>query len=507
MLVSKYNWIAGTLELSSKVRYGMTARGVPIFRFIPYDKRFPPLAVGSSHRNLFHNIQAIVEPTDQEPKKGELKKASIVQNLGEPTDESELQVLLATYAYDSRKDMKYFPKPEPSLLCLPQPQQPRQRLEGHTFNIDPPGCKDVDDTFTVNYDATSRLWSISINIADVAHHIPEGSPLDQVAMARATSFYTPSGEAIYPMIPREISEDSASLIKSSEYKPTVSLCITYSTDTKSIEDIKWKLTETQTHSSYTYDEAQELLKTSLDILVLQDLCQALYPKDTTVPDTHAIVERLMIFYNKTAALLLYNNKVGILRKHAKADDVNLISIAGIPEFLAFESAKFCLPTDESIEHYSLDAKFYTYASSPLRRYVDLVNQRAIKSLLTNITPTPQTQSLVAEMNRRQKQAKAFSRDLFFMTSLSAAAAAEKKPIDGIVLGQKEADGGFKAEIWVPDWKRVIKAKFMNQTTFSRGTKVKIQWYEARDQPRWKDRIVFNVKGDDSQNPSSENSRE
>jgi len=484
----------------------MTARGVPIFRFIPYDKRFPPLAVGSSHRNLFHNIQAIVEPTDQEPKKGELKKASIVQNLGEVTAETELQVLLATYAYDSRKEMKCFPKPLPlpPLLCLPQPAAaPRLRLEGHTFNIDPPGCKDVDDTFTVNYDATSRLWSISINIADVAHHIPEGSPLDQVAMARATSFYTPSGEAIYPMIPREISEDSASLIKSDHYKPTVSLCITYSTDTKKIEDIQWKLTETQTHSSYTYDEAQELLKTSPDILVLQDLCQELSPKDPTVPDTHAIVERLMIFYNKTAALLLHKNKVGILRKHKKADDINLSLIPGIPEFLAFESAKFCLPTDESTEHYSLDMKFYTYASSPLRRYVDLVNQRAIKSLLTNITPAPQTQILVAEMNRRQKQAKAFSRDLFFMDTL--ASISDKKPIDGTVIEQK--DGGFKAEIWVPDWKRVIKAKFINQTTFSRGTKVKIQWYEARDQPRWKDRIVFNVKGDDSQNPSSENSRE
>jgi exoribonuclease R len=500
-MLSKHNWIAGTLELSSKVRYGMTARGVPIFRFIPYDKRFPPLAVGSSQRNLFHNIQAIVEPQPG-GNKGELQKANIVQNLGQVTPQTELQVLLATYAYDSRKDMKCFPKPEP-LLALPLPLKERQRLEGPTFNIDPPGCKDVDDTFTVNYDANTQLWSIAINIADVAHHIPEDSPLDKAALARATSFYTPEGEAIYPMIPREISEDSASLIKSDQYKPTVSLCLTYSTDTKTIHDIQWKLTETQTHTSYTYDEAQALLKTSPDILVLQDLCQALYPKDPTQPDTHAIVERLMIFYNKTAALLLYNNKVGILRKHAKADDINLISIAGIPEFLAFESAKFCLPTDDSTEHYSLDAKFYTYASSPLRRYVDLINQRAIKSLLTKTTPAPQTQTLVAEMNRRQKQAKAFSRDLFFMNTI--ASTSEKKPIDGIVLEQK--DGGFKAEIWVSDWKRVIKAKFINQTTFSRGTKVKIQWYEARDQPRWKDRIVFNIKGDDSQNPSPENGRD
>ena len=488
-MLSKHNWIAGTLELSSKVRYGMTARGVPIFRFIPYDKRFPPLAVGSSCRNLFYNIQAIVEPQPGgEGKKGELQKASIVQPLGQVTAETELQVLLATYAYDSRKEMKCFPLAPPAPLALPLLE--RHRPEGHTFNIDPPGCKDVDDTFTVNYDANTRLWSIAINIADVAHHIPEDSPLDKAAMARATSFYTPEGEAVYPMIPREISESSASLIKSDEYKPTVSLCLTYSTDTKTISDIDWKLTETKTTSSYTYDEAQALLKTSPDILVLQDLCQALYPKDPTIPDTHVIVERLMIFYNKAAALLLYNNKVGILRRHKKADDINLISIDGVPEFLAFESAEFCLPTDDSTEHYSLNAKFYTYASSPLRRYVDLVNQRAIKSLLTKTTPTSAPQTLVAEMNRRQKQAKAFSRDLFFMTTLSQNS--EQKPVAGIILDQKKADSGFKTEIWVPDWKRVIKAKSIHQTTFSRGTKVKIQWYEARDQPRWKERIVFNI---------------
>jgi exoribonuclease R len=502
MIISKHNWIAGTLELSSKVRYGMTARGVPIFRFIPYDKRFPPLAVGSSQRNLFHNIHAIVEPHQQEAKKGELQKANIIQTLGQTTADTETQLLLATYAYDSRKEMKCFPLSPPPPLALPLHTK-RHRLNGHTFNIDPPGCKDVDDTFTVNYDASTYLWSIAINIADVAHHILEGSPLDKTALERATSFYTPQGEAIYPMLPREISESSASLIKSDEYKPTVSLCLTYSTDTKIISNVTWQLTESQTHSSYTYDEAQNLLKTSPDILVLQDLCETLAPNSPKSPDTHTIVERLMIFYNQTAALLLFNNKTGVLRRHKKADDINLISIPGIPEFIAFEAAEFCLPTDNSIEHFSLDKKFYTYASSPLRRYVDLVNQRAMKSLLTQTPALPQSQALVDEMNRRQKQAKAFSRDLFFMTTLSQNQ--EYRPVDGIVLEQKE--GGFKTEIWVPDWKRVIKAKSINQTTFSRGTKVKIQWYEARDQPRWKDRIVFNVKGDDSENPSSANSRQ
>ena len=43
-------WIGGILELGSKVRYGMTTRGVPMYRFVPYDKKQGPYAVGCSQR-------------------------------------------------------------------------------------------------------------------------------------------------------------------------------------------------------------------------------------------------------------------------------------------------------------------------------------------------------------------------------------------------------------------------------------------------------------------------
>lgn len=36
-------WLGGILELTSKVRYGLTSRGAPLYRFIPYDKRYSPL--------------------------------------------------------------------------------------------------------------------------------------------------------------------------------------------------------------------------------------------------------------------------------------------------------------------------------------------------------------------------------------------------------------------------------------------------------------------------------
>lgn len=469
MLISKHNWLGGTLELTSKVRYGMTSRGVPLFRFIPYDKRFAPFAVGCSQRDLFYNIHAIVEPHG-EAGKG-LQKANIIKNLGKPTQESELQILIATYAQDSRKEMKSIPEYKESISILPM----RSRMPGFTFHIDPPGCRDVDDSFTV-CQMNNGSWTIAINIADVSYHVQEGSPLDKAAAQRSTSFYTPAGDAIYPMLPKEL-ESIVSLLPGNS-KLSVSLCFTFRSK---ITDVYWDLTETQTHASYTYDEADALLESQAELEVLQRVCKSL---GSNAINTHEIVEQLMIFYNQEAGALLKKSGVGILRRHKHSKEIH--KIPGVPEFLVYESAEYCLPTDENTSHDGLASEAYAYASSPIRRYADLVNQRAIKNLICGESPSPSVQALIEELNRRQKQAKAFQRDLFFMINLKTCG----EEVEGIVF---EQDATFeKTKIWVPAWKRLITSRTLDPRPLTPGTAVLLTWYENREQARWKDRIIFNV---------------
>jgi len=493
--LSKHNWISGTLELSSKVRYGMTTRGVPIFRFIPYDKRFLPLAVGCSQRELFYNVHAIVEPS--EPKKeGELQRANLVKNLGKPTNKTEIEVILVAYAYDSLKEQKAFPLYEEvsNVKDADAGQRPGQRptLEGFTFHIDPPGCKDVDDTFTIKQDITSpNFWNIAINIADVSELVQEGSCLDSAARKRATSFYTPQGEAIYPMIPKEISEGKASLLPASEQqeaKPTLSLCLTYDTVTREISKPSWRLTYTQTTASYTYDEANSRANQRQELKILQACASKI--AGLKLIDSHEWVERMMIFYNQQAGQLLAHHRTGILRRHAESSLPLVTSIkgmSGIPEFLFYESAEYCLSTDPTTRHHGLGSEFYAYASSPIRRYADLVNQRAMKDILQDIPPPILKQDLIDELNRRQKQAKAFSRDLFFMTNLTLPS---KEPVKGIVISQNPEQ--TKTKIWVPQWKRKITTRNLVANPLTQGTEVMIQWYEVREEARWKDRIVFKL---------------
>jgi ribonuclease R len=76
-----------------------------------------------------------------------------------------------------------------------------------TFTIDPASARDFDDAVSARREEGGfRLW---IHIADVAAHVPPGSPLDLEARRRANSTYVPG--AVEPMLPRVLSEDACSL--------------------------------------------------------------------------------------------------------------------------------------------------------------------------------------------------------------------------------------------------------------------------------------------------------
>jgi len=435
------------------------------------------MAVGCSQRNLFYNIHAIVEPSTAPQRQGELPKANIVQNLGEPTDESERKLLLTTYAYDSQKELSA-KTPTPTPLTEEDDTKGRQILLGTTFHIDPPGCKDVDDSFTL-IQISDTKWTIAINIADVSSRVLEGSALDLEARRRATSFYTPGGDAIQPMFAREFSEDTFSLLPGKP-KPTLSLCFDVEEGAWLPANLRWMSTLTQTTLSYTYDEADKALGTSPELQLLQKITQA--------PDSHVIVERLMIFYNEEAGKMLSSAGTGILRRQ-KGGTATRVQIPGVPEFLFYESAEYCLPTADSVAHEALGLGAYAYASSPIRRYADIVNQRAIKAALLGKGPAQQAQqALVDEMNRRQKQAKAFQRDLFFMTTLSKDASAAAA-VQGTVVSVNSEKR--KAKVWVPAWKTAIQVKNIS-AEIRPSTPVSIQWYENRQEARWKDKIVFKL---------------
>ena len=85
----------------------------------------------------------------------------------------------------------------------------RRDLSAETIvTIDPADARDFDDAISL-----ARIdrghWLLGVHIADVAHFVREGSPLDQEAVARGTSVYLP--DRVIPMLPEIVSNNLASL--------------------------------------------------------------------------------------------------------------------------------------------------------------------------------------------------------------------------------------------------------------------------------------------------------
>lgn len=77
-----------------------------------------------------------------------------------------------------------------------------------TITIDPIDARDFDDA--VSLERLDRgHWRLGVHIADVAHFVRPGSPLDREARHRATSVYLP--DRVLPMLPETISNALASL--------------------------------------------------------------------------------------------------------------------------------------------------------------------------------------------------------------------------------------------------------------------------------------------------------
>jgi len=84
----------------------------------------------------------------------------------------------------------------------------RDLRERTIVTIDPVDARDFDDAISLERVERGH-WLLGVHIADVAHFVREGSPLDQEARARGTSVYLP--DRVIPMLPEIVSNNLASL--------------------------------------------------------------------------------------------------------------------------------------------------------------------------------------------------------------------------------------------------------------------------------------------------------
>jgi ribonuclease R len=79
-----------------------------------------------------------------------------------------------------------------------------------TVTVDPETARDHDDAISLDRMPNGH-WLLAVHIADVAHYVRPGAPLDQEAYLRGTSVYFP--DRVVPMLPHALSSNICSLVE------------------------------------------------------------------------------------------------------------------------------------------------------------------------------------------------------------------------------------------------------------------------------------------------------
>ena len=123
-----------------------------------------------------------------------------------------------------------------------------------TLTIDPADARDFDDAVSLTKLECGH-WRLGVHIADVAHFVQKGSPIDREAEKRGTSVYLP--DKVIPMLPEVISNSLASL-QPNKVRLTKSVWVEMTEDGIPV-DVEVKRSAIRSDSRLNYDEVTEFL--------------------------------------------------------------------------------------------------------------------------------------------------------------------------------------------------------------------------------------------------------
>ncbi len=279
------------------------------------------------------------------------------------------------------------------------------------FTIDGPLTRDFDDALSI--ESRSDSITLGIHISDVANVISPESLLDEEASQRGSSLYLPRRHI--PMMPQNLSQDTLSLRAGCD-RQAISLISRLDRSghlldyrfVLSLVNVKRQLTYDQVNEIYTmesplqeaYQLSQFLRQRRIDqgalILSLPEVYVKIDPDSSLSLEmveqntpSRMMVAEFMIFYNWLAARFCRDHNIPALYRGQQEPSEKLsITEAGYVYFV-FKQRRKLSPLMVDTEprcHTGLGLDVYTNASSPIRRYLDLVVQRQLTSYLIDGSP-------------------------------------------------------------------------------------------------------------------------
>jgi exoribonuclease II len=280
------------------------------------------------------------------------------------------------------------------------------------ITVDSVFTRDVDDALSISHSGNETV--LGIHITDVAHFVDHDSMLDREVSERATSIYLP--EFTIPMIPPVLSESGASLAVG-EVRPAISVMVTMGQDLK-LKDFDILSSIVRVKERLSYEEADERISIQgsreaemfavacalrgeriasgaiifkdpeLSVRVNPDKTIEVGCRDRETP-SQVLVSEMMILANNLFARFMKEHDVPCLFR-SQPPPLEKIELG--PDYdpvTSYRSKKVLARGDLSTEpapHSTLGLQLYTTATSPLRRYPDLLVQRQLKAILGGNPP-------------------------------------------------------------------------------------------------------------------------
>jgi len=456
--IKNHKGIVGIIDYLNRIRIGMTPRGVPLYNFHPYDPAYPTMVV-SSKLKPDQNMVAIASLehwNDKHPRAG-------VQHVFGPVGDQAAETAALRMGLALPK-APIEPDEEDNIVA--------HHIRHHSnapwdvvFNIDPPGCEDVDDV--MGWRQTSRGTEFFIGIVDIAAWVPEDSSLDLEAKAAAQTIYV-DGKAVDPMFPAYLSTQKASLRADGVKRPVIALLYLIEGDT--VLQTEWRLLNVAVNTAYTYESV-------LDNPAISEVLPALLGIITKQPqsiDPHVWVEQAMILYNTKVAEVLKQSHKGLLRRHAGTSNAAYSLLAEKTKnhelaFLGAAAGQYVSAIATDTNHAGLGLATYCHATSPLRRYADVVNHRWLKHLVFGFQ-MPYGVTIAEHLNHRSSVIKQFERLIWFLQHLNPDGSITTT--QGIVITYNAETK--TAKVYISDWKRTVRAAHTTIQVYEPGQSVIIR---------------------------------
>lgn len=272
--------------------------------------------------------------------------------------------------------------------------------------IDGQNTTDYDDALSL--EKIGESYILGIHISDVAHLVKRDDAIDRRAIARGASIYMADDKI--PMLPPDISEKASSL-KQGEMRPAISVLVTLNRFFE-IKDFEILATRIRVDRQLSYSEVNAMADEDQDMNVLIRIAKAFREKRLSSGGTHISLPEVNVYLDETgeiaisrvdrespsrmmvaemmimanwmmASFLARHGVPAIFRSQQEPKD-RLYRGESDSLFLNCLQRKFvnrAIISHKAAFHAGLGLDAYVTATSPIRRYHDLITQRQIRSIL------------------------------------------------------------------------------------------------------------------------------